>query len=308
VPWLDSAGFADIDEQAAALDGWNQHYVQLSPGPFSGQVRRLQLDGVGLFLEELHQAVYQTGRVRDGVVALGVLVAMEGDGRFCGQACSSDALHVYSGDGGFEFLGPQRHLMLGIEIELPVWVADLAEPGARALPRAGLVRQVAAARLRTQALSLFEAALHGQAPGPMARARLLDEVAQCPRGPPPGAAADGEGEARGTRGAGPALARRAHRWVAERLEEPPTVAEWCAALGVSRRTLQAGIQQAWGMGPLALLNALRLDAARRELKRGRSVTEAAVRYGFCHFGHFAADYRRLFGEPPSQTRRRRGAA
>ena len=62
------AAFADIDEQAAALQGWNQEYLQLSPGVFSGVVQRLQLDGVGLFVEDLQQVVHQTGHVRPDVV------------------------------------------------------------------------------------------------------------------------------------------------------------------------------------------------------------------------------------------------
>ena len=80
------ARFGDIDEQAAALQGWNQRYLQLSRGRFDGTVQRLQLDGVGLFIEDLHQSVHQTGWVRDDVFAIGVPLALEGDARFCGSA------------------------------------------------------------------------------------------------------------------------------------------------------------------------------------------------------------------------------
>jgi AraC family ethanolamine operon transcriptional activator len=101
------------------------------------------------------------------------------------------------------------------------------------------------------------------------------------------------------------LAERAHQLVAQRLDDPPTVAELCAGLGVSRRTLQNCFQLTWGMGPLAWLNTLRLNAVRQRLKTATSVTEAATQFGFWHFGHFADDYRALFGELPSSTLRRR---
>ena len=44
--------------------------------------------------------------------------------------------------------------------------------------------------------------------------------------------------------------------------------------------------------------------SRQELKAapaGTTVREIARRWGFRHTGEFAADYRRLFGELPSET-------
>jgi AraC family ethanolamine operon transcriptional activator len=49
---------------------------------------------------------------------------------------------------------------------------------------------------------------------------------------------------------------------------------------------------------------VRLNGARRELGSTvatASVSDAANRWGFWHMGQFAADYRKLFGERPSQT-------
>jgi AraC family ethanolamine operon transcriptional activator len=49
---LSRASFADADEQAAALTGWNQSYLQLSRGAFGGEVRQLEFAGLRLFVEE----------------------------------------------------------------------------------------------------------------------------------------------------------------------------------------------------------------------------------------------------------------
>jgi AraC family transcriptional regulator, ethanolamine operon transcriptional activator len=61
-----------------------------------------------------------------------------------------------------------------------------------------------------------------------------------------------------------------------------------------------------GMSPKAYLKAKRLNAVRQDLKRAEAnaVAEIANRWGFWHTGNFAADYLRLFGELPSQTRSR----
>jgi AraC family ethanolamine operon transcriptional activator len=100
------------------------------------------------------------------------------------------------------------------------------------------------------------------------------------------------------------VVERAQQCVRERLGQPPTVAELCEQLGVSRRTLQTSFQDTWGMGPLAWLRMLRLNAVRRALKTAPSVTTAATQLGFWHFGRFSHDYQALFGELPSQTFRR----
>lgn len=56
---------------------------------------------------------------------------------------------------------------------------------------------------------------------------------------------------------------------------------------------------------MAFLKTCRLNAVRRALKAADSRTETvaavAVCWGFTHPGEFAADYRRLFGELPSET-------
>jgi AraC family ethanolamine operon transcriptional activator len=52
---------------------------------------------------------------------------------------------------------------------------------------------------------------------------------------------------------------------------------------------------------------LRLGEVRRLLQTSsaadRSVSEAALDCGFCHLSQFAADYKRVFLESPSATRR-----
>ncbi|MGY0196965.1 helix-turn-helix domain-containing protein [Leptothrix sp. BB-4] len=308
---------ADIDDQAAALDGWNQRYLQLSAGRFVGEVQRLRLDGIGLFIEDLRQSVHQSGWVRPDVVALGVPLQLDGEALFCGQPDAVDALHVFSGGNGFEFRSPPQHLMIGIEVDRGLFDTHVRTPSDRrdatgnGLADSAHLRRVdplAMDALRGFLIDLFGCAARSAraSSGPLhqqVRTQLLDRIAAVLT---PARSAAAEAGARLAPTSHAALTARATALVADRLGEPPSVAELCHALGVSRRTLQNAFQATWGMGPLSWLTTLRLDAVRRELKHARSVTEAATQYGFWHFGHFAEDYRRLFGELPSQTLRRHG--
>src|SRR5215475_8849197 len=97
----------------------------------------------------------------------------------------------------------------------------------------------------------------------------------------------------------------------ERLEAEPERAwrlrDLAEACGVAPRTLQKHFHRFLGRSPLAHLRELRFDRARQELLRGvpqAGVTEIATLCGFVHFGRFASEYRRRFGESPSATLQR----
>lgn len=87
-----------------------------------------------------------------------------------------------------------------------------------------------------------------------------------------------------------------------------SIGELAAACGVARRTLQKHFRLFLGRTPGEVLRELRLERVRQELLQARpdaSVTESAMRHGIVHFGRFAADYRKRYGETPSATIRRR---
>ena len=79
--------------------------------------------------------------------------------------------------------------------------------------------------------------------------------------------------------------------------------EVCRAAGVSWRTLDYAFRERLGVTPKQYLNAIRLNAVRRELRSAGpevKISDVANRWGFWHMGQFAADYRKHFGELPSE--------
>jgi AraC family ethanolamine operon transcriptional activator len=100
------------------------------------------------------------------------------------------------------------------------------------------------------------------------------------------------------------LVRRAEEFMRSRLGHRFGAIDLCRELGVSDRTLRLAFRERYGLGPMAYYKALRLNAVRSRLKAGAvvAVAAAAREFGFHHLGNFAADHRRLFGEPPSMSR------
>lgn len=91
-------------------------------------------------------------------------------------------------------------------------------------------------------------------------------------------------------------------------ERLPSLAELSARLGLPARTLRAYCGRHLGVAPGRYLRLRRLERLRRELQDTRpgvtTVSALALRCGLAQPGRLAGNYRRLFGELPSETLRR----
>jgi transcriptional regulator GlxA family with amidase domain len=89
------------------------------------------------------------------------------------------------------------------------------------------------------------------------------------------------------------------------LDEPLHIGALCRALCVSERTLRKAFHKTCGLAPCRHLRMLRLSEARCALLaadwRRVTVTEIATAFGFLELGRFSVEYRKVFGESPSQT-------
>jgi AraC-like DNA-binding protein len=90
-----------------------------------------------------------------------------------------------------------------------------------------------------------------------------------------------------------------------------TVGDICRATGSAERTLRRAFLERFGIAPKAYLQHIRLCRARDQLSifsTDNTIADVANNLDFWHMGNFARDYRRLFGELPSETWRRRSGA
>jgi transcriptional regulator GlxA family with amidase domain len=81
----------------------------------------------------------------------------------------------------------------------------------------------------------------------------------------------------------------------------------CKHCRVTERTLRAAFKTVYATTPYHHLHTLRLHEARLALLNphpGATVTSVAMQFGFLELGRFSVEYRRTFGERPSDTLRR----
>lgn len=101
--------------------------------------------------------------------------------------------------------------------------------------------------------------------------------------------------------------KRAIDYIEANLDAAIGLPEIVAASGVPGRTLIQHFRDFKGSSPMRYLRAARYEKVREALGRAEpeeNITEIAGKWGFSHLGRFSVDYRRRFGESPSETLRR----
>ena len=97
-------------------------------------------------------------------------------------------------------------------------------------------------------------------------------------------------------------------YIDSNIRQPLAIADLCRLANVSERTLRNYFERELGMTPKAYLVGKRLAGVHHELWQSKPtkalVSDVANEWGFWHMGQFAADYKKVFGELPSETLKR----
>lgn len=314
---VDASGYSfahlksrDADEHAARLSEWNQTYEQLTPGPFEGFLVEALFSGIQLFRETTNQALHQFGAGRAGSFMIGVPVTMAGEGYFDGRPISADSVMVLRDRHELDFRAPAQLDLVAVsmpidalrryalEIEQRDLVEELRDVSVASPPPERVERFRGFLLTALESVAANPQKLHHPAMRKaLGQAVFRSVVDTLDLAPDERSAAPGPTRSH-------AIVSRAQEYMRQHVEDPLTIEDLCRELGVSRRTLQYGFREVLRLNPVGYLRALRLNGARRALKAacgGATVQDIAARWGFWHLSHFASDYRRMFGELPSET-------
>jgi AraC family ethanolamine operon transcriptional activator len=304
---------SDVNDHADSLSRWNQQYDQVSPGRFSGQLEDLWIGPVQVFRKRTGQAVLQRGVPSHDTLTVATPIAGRHGGWFCGRSIDPDHALGLVDNGEFELATRGDFDIVALCVERPYLEAYSRRVDGlslQGLPQGnGLIDANVQANQALRELLLVTLDAVRQTPRLFEQEALrralvhsLCDALMARLGHQGASGADSAGTA-ATR---QRVVREARRYMAEHAEEPINVPELCDAIHVSRRTLQYAFHDVLQMSPVTYLRALRLNGVRRDLRLGgeEPVADRAARWGFWHLSRFAADYRHMFGELPSDTLKR----
>ena len=114
---------------------------------------------------------------------------------------------------------------------------------------------------------------------------------------------------RAQRDAGSAVVRRVEEYLEAHASDPIDMPTLARATSYSTRSIHRAFSRHRDYTPMAFLTDVRMRLARRillEAPEAAHVTKIALDCGFSHLGRFGLEYKRRFGESPSETLKRTG--
>lgn len=301
----------DVEAHAICQPGWELNYEQLSRGQFRGIIDHMHLPGLSALREGANRAVRQFGQMSSYGYGFAVPLAIEGEWLFSGQRLSMHSIMVGPSN-DLELCSQGPFLMTGIIVDAELLQQCYWQIFRRS-PAAWLDRQVvlelapgAVERIRNRIRNALDvsAALPAILDDPAAYGQLRDALLlECLNALP----AEVDCSELKAIEARRKVVDRASEFIHAYRSEPVSLLQLCSYIGASERKLNYCFQDVLGMSPGRYLRAARLNGVRRELRCGDArlgVQDIAAHWGFWHLGQFSTDYKRQFGELPSETLRR----
>ena len=305
--------FSSLEDFAEAGGTSGHEWQQLDHGRFEAKLLRVASAGASTERIAFNRRFAQRGSSPPGNLTVGLIGRDVGEIGWCRQSVSTDKLLLFNPGGEYEavsrpgFRGSkmsysEEHLeRIAADFELSLNLGPYREGGIVLT-----IDPAAAEDLRSR-LRQLERALtkcSGNAERRWIRRELETEIPvrllRLLAADPPETSLRIDGfKAR--------AARAGRDYIDVHAADAPAIQDVCRAAGVSWRALNYAFREVFGVTPKQYLQAIRLDGARKDLNQEgptSRVTDIANRWGFWHIGKFGADYKRHFGELPSETARR----
>jgi len=300
----------DIDEFNELVRGWDLECRQLDRGDPSVSFAQRANETGNFTRVAFDRAVEQCGGPPDGLRTFAVRVDRNPSMEWFGRTVEPDALLCFHPSQQFECLSPagfsvftfslqeSRLEEIAVRLGHPELFGDIREEIAvDARGKVGLAAlRRSLQRLMTKwddGLGVDDARRESEQRAEEIAEDLVSLLIQSDRNPPP---ASLSARSRAT--------RKAVSYIFSKAKRAIQVSELCEDAGVSLRTLERAFKENLGASPKRCISAARMQGVRRALREADpdgGVASIANDWGFWHMGDFAMNYRRDFGELPSET-------
>ncbi len=303
------ARFSDSDNFSAAIANWNLEFRQIDRGPLVAVVDRAMCPDLVVHRVQLSRRFHQRGFAPQGLRTFGI-PELAGKLSWNDRSAQQNSLMNFNRRNGFDAVSETGFAADTISISSDVFRCDAVALGLPALaddledmPEQFIVNNADLERIRFVISGLFD--VLGNAEIAHKAVTVLQEDLKLLL------IRSLENPFEPTDRTGHACRQRAVDRALEFIlstTDAIAVSRVCEYSGVSYRTLNRGFKDRFQINPKQYIVATRLAGLRRALMTAHCeirISDIASDWGFWNLGRLASDYRRMFGELPSTTLRRR---
>jgi len=309
----------DIDEQSEALPGWEQEYYQLTCGKFEGQVATARSSKVTLIRETTNQGLHESVVAPQGQVVFAFALNAEPNLYVDRKRLDSQSLLVMEGGCSYDFRTTGFVELFGLAVDTDFLAEHTQFKNPELLKNARrekvlTLEAVTGNTLRNYWTMMSKTLQSGQpywpddTPLEIVAKNALDNIWGALNAVDPDRR---KLESDGASDRQDRIVKRAIHFMRSNINAEFSITDVCAVTHVSQRTLQYHFEKSLHISPQQYLKALRLNLAHRMIReinfaakskaQTKNIGDIAAHCGYQHSSRFAGDYKRLFGELPSES-------
>ena len=292
LPSIYNMHFFDSDFLKSVVSDSDTRHRQISTGQFEGKLKRILLPDIIIDHGEYNLKLIAEGVFSPNTVTLMIIHRMDNIGKICGEDLQGGNLIIVPTGADAEFTIPENTSWTAINIS----EAHLAKYGLKV--RTSQLFHLKKERFDkfNQTYMVLESELSkGRESQEVLQDMILSHFIQTIE------SFDNTIELGYSDGYLMALNLR--DYIIEHIEEPLQMYQLCQLTNKSVRTIERIFKQVFNFPVREYHKCCRMHLIRQTLihDKNSSVSDAALKYGYLHMGHFSQKYKKLFGELPSHT-------
>lgn len=304
-PVLMRGKFKDGDQFCSAASGWNIEFRQLDCGEMDARLEVAIGQSVAVQHFELKRRFHQLGSAPSGVLTFG----MPNDCRklnWYGKSLERDSLLNFSRRAGFDAVSDEDFggYTFSIRTELLQDAVSSLDSSAQASRVPDMSDQFDASSADLQKMRRLAHGYHQCLTNQTGTEKAYQELESDMAHMIAKTVCESAGVEKNVSYAQRQVAVNRALQLILSTRDAVSVSDVYKYSAVSWRTLDRAFKERFGVSPKQYIVATRLVSVRRVLLSAPSdtkITEVANDWGFWHLGRFASDYKRMFGELPSET-------
>lgn len=293
----------ELDKHTEIMDDWTLIYDQLSGGKFESQLQEVFFDGIHIFHEKIKPSTFQRGQGVKNALSLGLFTELSHPAQWMGKTVSSHEILSICDDGDILLRAPESSSFYSLTMPLDlltVWDTEYEH-----LQSVSLLNIEQSESFYVNYFNIFNYMLNNPyiLENNIARDQLKSDLVSITA-----SFVQASGNNKQTLKLSTHRAKQVILTACDAIQANNhqflSIEELCNITYTSRRTLQNCFEQITGQSPAAFMKKLRLNAVKRVLTNAnciQTIADVAMDWGFWHLSQFSVDYKKLFGESPSQT-------